>query len=168
MTANTKKWLIALAVFSVVYTLVRQTGMLTYYILPTTSMEPTYPEGKFIVVSNLTEPELQKAISVSLETKPLFRWYNPISGARWGAFVWTLDKRPVWDVAFHPTERRIASGSRDQTTRIWSEETGEMIATFEEGSPVIHVTWSPDGRRLASLLADGTIRIRTALTYPGF
>ncbi|MEM7263325.1 MAG: hypothetical protein AAF488_15155 [Planctomycetota bacterium] len=69
-------------------------------------------------------------------------------------------------VAFHPNQRRIASGSRDQTTRIWDPNTGELIVTFDEGSPVFDVVWSPDGRRLASFMGDGTVRIRSAQSFP--
>ncbi|MCA8961364.1 MAG: WD40 repeat domain-containing protein [Planctomycetes bacterium] len=65
--------------------------------------------------------------------------------------------------AFHPDGARLASGSRDRTTRLWDPESGRLITTFNEGAPVLHVSWSPDGKRLASYLANGIVRVRTAL-----
>ena len=43
---------------------------------------------------------------VSLEPAPLIRWYNPVSGARGGVFVWTLDNRPVAMTKCHLNDRK--------------------------------------------------------------
>ncbi|QDV47478.1 hypothetical protein Enr13x_73870 [Stieleria neptunia] len=41
-----------------------------------------------------------------LQTSPLFRWDNPISGARGGVFLWTIDERPVAMTKCHVNDRK--------------------------------------------------------------
>ena len=45
----------------------------------------------------------------------------------------------------------LASGLEDSTVRIWDVETREQIKKLEGyRKPVVSVSWSPDGKRLAS------------------
>ncbi|OCH92380.1 WD40 repeat-like protein [Obba rivulosa] len=72
----------------------------------------------------------------------------------------------VWSVAFSPDGHRIASGSSDNTIRMWDAQTGEPVtAPFNghEGS-VNCVAFSPDGQRIASGSSDNTIRMWDAQT----
>lgn len=64
-------------------------------------------------------------------------------------------------VAFSPDSTRLASGSTDNTVRLWNVGSGRA-----EGQPmtghagmVTGVAFSPDGRRLASTAWDGTMRV---------
>ena len=57
----------------------------------------------------------------------------------------------VWSVAFSPDGTRLASGSGDETVRLWDVETGEEIATLRGHEHFVYsVAFSPDGTRLAS------------------
>jgi WD40 repeat protein len=59
------------------------------------------------------------------------------------------------DAAWHPSERMIATGSDDQTVRLWNPDTGEQIATLEGLiGKVRAVAWSPDGNSLAAAQAN--------------
>jgi WD40 repeat protein len=50
--------------------------------------------------------------------------------------------------------------SRDETVIIWNAKSGERIKTLEGHSyPVNSVSWSPDGKYLASGSGDGTVII---------
>ena len=64
-------------------------------------------------------------------------------------------------VAFSPDGQRIASGSYDQTVRIWDADTDQQIGAPLTGhtSRVLSVAFSSDGRRIASASVDKTVRI---------
>ena len=54
----------------------------------------------------------------------------------------------------------LASGSYDQTIRLWNVDTGALRKTLEGHTKnVQHVTFSPTGLILASASSDGTIRL---------
>ena len=53
--------------------------------------------------------------------------------------------QPLSSVAFSPDGKRIATGSGDQTVRVWDAETGtEKLAL--KGHVVTSVAFSPDGQ----------------------
>ena len=54
---------------------------------------------------------------------------------------------------------RLASASRDQTVRLWQPESGESLLTIPFPVQVYGGTFSPDGRSLATLPMNGTIRL---------
>ncbi len=63
--------------------------------------------------------------------------------------------------AFSPeTSSRMASGSGDNTARIWDCDTGTPLHTLKgHTSWVLAVSWSPDGKILATGSMDNTIRL---------
>ncbi|KIM20971.1 hypothetical protein M408DRAFT_305789 [Serendipita vermifera MAFF 305830] len=72
----------------------------------------------------------------------------------------------VTRVAFSPDGRRIVSGSRDRTVRVWDAETGDVVSGPFEGffGCVSSVAFSPDGRRIVSGSRDRTVRVWDAET----
>jgi WD40 repeat protein len=79
--------------------------------------------------------------------------------ARWrlGGYVWALD--------FSPDGSKLASGSIDNTVRLWDVATGLESKRFAGHDPwVTSVAYSPDGALLASAGADGLIRLSDAVT----
>nr|WP_261360760.1 protein kinase [Aeoliella straminimaris] len=59
-----------------------------------------------------------------------------------GASVWALD--------FNHDGTRLASGSLDDTIRIWDPFTGEIVRRYSVDAHVTDTAWSPDGKLLAA------------------
>ena len=58
----------------------------------------------------------------------------------------------VISVSWSPDGKRIVSGSRDKTLRIWDASSGQSLQTLEGHSAgVDSVAWSPDGHRIGSV-----------------
>ena len=67
-------------------------------------------------------------------------------------------------MAFSPDGKRIASGSDDQTVKVWDADSGARNATLKvHASRVWGVAFSPDGKRIASASADDTVMVWDAL-----
>ena len=68
----------------------------------------------------------------------------------------------VFSLAFKPNSYLLASGSRDDTIRLWDVSTnnGRHVRTLRGHTDTVwSVAWSPDGKTLASGSADGTVRL---------
>jgi len=72
---------------------------------------------------------------------------------------WKGSVRPaVLSVAFSPDGKTLASGSRDDTIKLWDIASGKNIATLEKHTDSVQsVAFSPDGNTLASGSMDKTI-----------
>lgn len=66
----------------------------------------------------------------------------------------------VTSIAFSPDGRRIVSGGRDGTLRVWDTATGQETFAFSaHADGVTCVAFSHDGHRVASAGGEGTVRI---------
>lgn len=66
----------------------------------------------------------------------------------------------VWSVAFSPNGQLLASGSKDQTTRLWDFQRGQCLRTLKGYTNWVQcIAFSPDGQLLASAHEDQTVRL---------
>ncbi|WNZ22659.1 AAA family ATPase [Leptolyngbya sp. NK1-12] len=66
----------------------------------------------------------------------------------------------VFTIAFSPDSQQLATGSEDQTVRLWDMTTGTCLDILSgHTKPVEAVAYSPDGTLLASGSDDGTVRL---------
>jgi predicted NACHT family NTPase len=63
-------------------------------------------------------------------------------------------------VVFSPDGQTVASGSADNTVRLWDAATGELVETLDTHSASVNtVAFSPDGTILAAGSNDNTIKL---------
>lgn len=80
----------------------------------------------------------------------------------WSAELQTLEGHDglVHSVVFSPDGQLLASGSDDETIKLWDTTTGALQQTFQgHDSWVTSVAFSPDGQWLASGSDDKTIKL---------
>jgi len=69
-------------------------------------------------------------------------------------------------VVFSPDGKRIISGSKDKTLKLWDTETGKELLTLDEHTDAVkYVAFSPDGLNIVSADIYGTVIIREAADW---
>ncbi len=62
--------------------------------------------------------------------------------------------------ALSPEDTRIATTSKEKTLQLWEAATHNHLFTYPGyAGRITFITWAPDGKRLAIVLADSTIHI---------
>ncbi len=111
-----------------------------------------------------TNPALSKLLSIAawrLSPSSDARYAMLAAAARPGVARLTGQTGSVTSVAFSPDGKTLASGSTDDTIRLWNMATHQPIGQPLKGhtGSVTSVAFSPDGKTLASGSFDHTLRL---------
>ena len=107
-------------------------------------------------------PDGQHVVSCGGHNRSLRLWF--IGKASSGEYVKVIgEKQDHKSVAWSPNGQHVASGSYDNSIRIWNVSSGECVLVLRGNSSVWSVAYSPDGQYIVSGKGDGSICI-----YPVF
>lgn len=91
-----------------------------------------------------------------------FEWYYLNSHNESPLRVLRGHQGDIHCVAWHPDGDRIATGSRDNTVKVWDPSTGEIKWTAALPQGIFGLDWSPDGTRLATASTDTNVLVLNA------
>lgn len=94
-----------------------------------------------------------------------FEWRLAKQQFRGGDFTCYGHVNGVMSVSFSPDGTKIASGSTDNTIKLWDVATGTEVMTLTgHAGPVMSVSFSPNGTHIASGSRDKTLKLWDAAT----
>jgi len=129
------------------------------YKLPLTSTVDTFavsPNGQLVAVGQ-TRTKRFSTVIIDVQICML----EPVSGHTVRCFVAHADH--ISSLAFSSDGRWIASGSQDQTVKLWDVGTKQLLRTFTLSSTVTAVSFSRDGHLLATADKEG-LKLWDAMT----
>ena len=89
-------------------------------------------------------------------------WYSA-NGERLGTYHG--HQGAIWTVDVHPTTTLLASGAADNTIRLWEVKTGKLLKTWDFGSAIKRVEFSPDGTQLLGVMEKRVGHLSTIVVY---
>lgn len=100
-------------------------------------------------------PSFETAITISAHPQAVFR----VQAVTRLAHRIPGHAQPILTAQWSPNTNRLATGSGDNSARIWDADTGTPLFTLKGHTGwVLEVRWSPDGEQLATGSMDGTVR----------
>ncbi|MBN3870961.1 hypothetical protein [Nostoc sp. JL33] len=114
------------------------------------------------IFPGFARPKQQSAFAVSTSQPKAFAADKTLENVAIGGQIHTLQghSNSVNSVAFSPNGKTLASGSNDNTIKLWDVGTGREIYTLQgHFSNVYSVAFSPDGKILASGSDDTNIKL---------
>ncbi|KAF1811860.1 eukaryotic translation initiation factor-like protein 3 subunit [Eremomyces bilateralis CBS 781.70] len=89
-------------------------------------------------------------------------WYSA-NGERLGTYHG--HQGALWTVDIDPTTTLLASGGADNTIRLWDVKTGKLLKTWDFGSSIKRVEFSPDGTQLLGVTEKRVGHVSSIVVY---
>ncbi|RDI86221.1 hypothetical protein Vi05172_g3942 [Venturia inaequalis] len=89
-------------------------------------------------------------------------WYSA-NGERLGTYNGHVGA--IWTVDVDPTTTFLASGAADNTIRLWDVKSGKLLKTWEFGTAIKRVEFSPDGTQLLGVTEKRQGQLSTIVVY---
>jgi WD40 repeat protein len=105
-------------------------------------------------------PDGDLVVTVAREFNSAHVW-NAATGER----LYEIERDDALECAsFSPDSRRVVTGSKDKTARLWEARTGMPLGdAMKHGDRVTVASFSPDGTRLVTGCGDGTVHVWNAM-----
>jgi len=138
--------------------------------------EAALESAEYANYCNLIALADSKVCSGEVDQAERLLWQTPetLRGWEWGRLMYVCCQdlavlrghvSGLLAVDVSPDGKRIVTGSRDKTARIWDAESGrELLVLGGRAGKIWSVAFSPDGRRVATANDDGAARIWDAAT----
>lgn len=108
-----------------------------------------------LLKQNGITPDFETAVTISAFPQAIFR----VQAVSRLSHRIPGHSQPVLSAHWSPNANRFATGSGDNTARIWDADTGTPLHTLKGHTGwVLDVRWSPDGEQLATCSMDGAVR----------